>query len=497
MSTKTTLKRVALVAVSALGFGLLSVVPSKAAINSVNPYLDPVTNASEISNADGSVWTLTQTASPGGYVDFSAVSNITSNGAGGAAISGASLTVTGSTITLSASAYLKYAFIASGGTVTNSTTTGSTVSGGTISGGTLLASSLNPDSATGLAASLGCDAAAITNKVLNSYTPFNATANNAYKYTCATGVLYVARNDDAVVLAANIASSDAGNAYFRIGTSTAGSITAVLSATEIINGVNTATTLQTFNITVLGASASYKASVTSMLGSGNGWLSDESTPVVYAPKATGATVGSVTVDHLNSSGLPSPATSAPAVTFAISGVGTLNKGATTAGYIAVAAGTESSSTVNIVGDGRAGTGTITVSAGGVVVGTHTVKFYGNAAKVEAVGFYVTAQASTIMGSFDTSAGNGPSDTAEMNNDPAVAVLVTDALGTPIPVVAGLGVISNLVSSSLILLLLQTQTLHHLLILVREFSQQVCCITTSDILAELVHPERSQHSHILW
>ena len=61
MSTKTTFKRVALVAVAALGFGLLSVVPSSAATQSDTLAISATSNATAIDVGATASTTLTQT----------------------------------------------------------------------------------------------------------------------------------------------------------------------------------------------------------------------------------------------------------------------------------------------------------------------------------------------------------------------------------------------------------------------------------------------------
>jgi len=437
MSTKTTFKRVALVAVAALGFGMLSVVPSSAAVV-VTPagavLTGTVPAGTWITNTTGSATVGTQVASPAGYAQLTASADVTG-------ATSLSLAVTGSTIVASGAARLAWKRTTDAGAVSYGWISGSTVSAGSVTGGSaLLGTSITQATRLAAAASFGCD----TEAGAGNYEA--AGANTGYTYTCGAnnGALIIAK-----AVSANYTAGNVRDAFFQIATTTPGAISAVLSATAVdsVTGISSTSTLQTINISVSGASAAYVKSKTSITSTGNGWVSDEATPVVYAPKAAGASVAVVTVDHLNSLGLAATAGATPAVTFAISGVGTLLRNAASAGYFAVSAGTESSSTVTVVGDGRAGTATITISADGKVVGTETVKFYGNAAKVTAVGFYTTAKINDVMGSLATSAGSGPSDTATSANDPAIAVLVTDALGTPIPPVGALGVISGLTGSS--------------------------------------------------
>ena len=61
MSTKTTYKRIALVAVAALGFGLLSVVPSSATAQSDTLAISATGNATPVTVGNAASTTLTQT----------------------------------------------------------------------------------------------------------------------------------------------------------------------------------------------------------------------------------------------------------------------------------------------------------------------------------------------------------------------------------------------------------------------------------------------------
>ena len=98
MSTKTTFKRVALVAVAALGFGMLSVVPSSAvtAPGTVTPYYVSVAGSASLimDGTDAAATeTATQIAGPVNYVALTAGSSLAAAGT-------AVVTVTGSTLSV-------------------------------------------------------------------------------------------------------------------------------------------------------------------------------------------------------------------------------------------------------------------------------------------------------------------------------------------------------------------------------------------------------------
>ena len=274
MSTKTTFKRIALVAVAALGFGLLtSVAPATAAANTnFNCTTAYTTGAVNTTDADAA---CTSVAGPANFVTVTATS-------------------------------LAVYVVLTGGTFTDGTTTKTLASGGT----------------------------------------------------------------------ANIA------------TPTAGTITA--AGYPITDGV-ASSTAQTVTVTV-GATANKglvnAATSTSLLKSGTSWTTITADDTVYAALTNAAVAG---VSKVVLAGANGPITSTTAVTATISGPGSLVLSGADNLANPIASGRAVSSTfatttgtfyVGVLGDGVAGTATVTITAGAYST-TETVVFYGAVASLTA------------------------------------------------------------------------------------------------------------------
>jgi hypothetical protein len=272
MSTKTTFKRIALVAVAALGFGLLSVAPATAAANTnFNCTTAYTTGAVNTTDADAA---CTSVAGPANFV-----------------------TVTATTLAV----YV----VLTGGTFTDGTTTKTLAAAGT----------------------------------------------------------------------ANIA------------TPTAGTITA--AGYPITSGV-ASSTAQTVTVTV-GATANKglvnAATSTSLLKSGTAWATITADDTVYAARTNAAVAG---VSKVVLAGANGAITSTTAVTATISGPGSLQLVGSDETTV-IASGRAVSSTfatttgtffVRVLGDGVAGTATVTITAGAYST-TETVVFYGAVASLTA------------------------------------------------------------------------------------------------------------------
>jgi len=375
MSTKTSIKRIALVAVAALGFGMVSAVSSNAAITvptgTGSAVFQPDFNGTHSGGANGN-YTVTQSAGAGNFVSFTAAHNVVSTGT----MASVSVVVTGGSV-LSGRGASALCSTNTAGTPGGSYSSAAYASGAWTTGADLLGTS-------------------VTNT--NCATAFG-TGSTAGATTAAN---------------------------FKIGTPTAGTISVAVYANEVVSGVVTPTLIQTFTVIVSGASTVAATTVDTSVG--NGAFDPAATGVnktVYSAAATtGTAAATVTATHKGTDGAAiTNALIAPAVTFSISGVGTISNdgGTTTRSYFAVAAGTAVAPSVTVWSDGRAGTATVTVAVGGVNVATSTVVFYGAVASLVATANYTVAHAgsTTVV---------GPAAT-----DPAIYVVAKDANGTVIPV----------------------------------------------------------------
>jgi len=486
MSTKTTLKRIALVAVSAMGFGLLSVLPANAVtISGATPptydiFAPSVDNNADLTSAKtasqtAAGYTITQDGSTGGFTTLVAKADLGATGTG-------NLTVTGGTIVLTGSAYVSTSLRSTTGSpVVQGSLTGATIStAGVISNRRLTSAQLAP-----------------AVRAVGDFADLDATGRGlSYINTYATGVgpttdksaffdtnpfpgqarLYVDNNtdtdggvgvayDDATVFywiavgdatygaayGANQAGFYAADAFVRIATTSAATITASLTRTTTSAGITTTTpTLESFTIIVSGL-ATFNGTVTvdrddtgasGFLGGNNAF---------YGPASAGVVAGYTTVAAGTVAALH------PSWTFTMSGVGAfgVSNCATPQAYLAVPAQTLGGATIALCGDGRAGVGTLTITANGNVVGTQVVNFYGVASKIVATPIYQVARAGNGLIGYETGDNDGinctttyvtvprefPGECADFVDsdvdgdvaNPAIAVQVQDALGTPLPI----------------------------------------------------------------
>ena len=235
-----------------------------------------------------------------------------------------------------------------------------------------------------------------------------------------------------------------------IGTATAGQIIVRVKTRTFSAGLATDTTNQTFIINVGTSPVTYNYSTVAIDAANNGWEALDST--IYAPSTAGTVadstnIATVVVSQFAASNAAILAGTAKAVTATLTGVGSLtpsSSAGTSRTYEVRAAAGSGTDTFKVYADGRAGTGSIAFAVDGVLVKTATIKFYGAATKVEVVPFYtigregngITGYATGVLDSaaYAGSAGNYASlaVTPTATNDTAIGVLVTDALGTPVP-----------------------------------------------------------------
>jgi hypothetical protein len=255
--------------------------------------------------------------------------------------------------------------------------------------------------------------------------------------------------NNAVVGAATSAVTVAGSSVaanvLNIATPVVGTIT-VKYITRAVDslGVSVDTTRQTIVINVTTATTVYSYATSEMTANNNGIVAGDD--VLYAPSAASTQVGTVTVAQFSAANVAAIAANAKAITATLTGVGSLASatGGAATTYIAIPAATSASYAVTIFGTGVAGTGTLVIAVNGVNIKTHTLKFYGAAATVTATSSYSIGRAGGyVQGELGSGANSStgvsvgglfvtPTVTASVDNDPAIAVLVTDALGTPVP-----------------------------------------------------------------
>jgi len=283
MSTKTTFKRIALVAVAALGFGMLSAVPSNAALTVPvgGPVFTPATTAAGAPVlTSGNNYTVVQYAGAANYVSFGATTNVTATAND---LFGVRAVVTGGTIRSGKAAT---------GTCNNA-------------GGTL---AVQPISSTYAAGVWGPDSTGATTRLLTT----DITNTNCVSTYGATYTTYTATS------AAN----------FTVGTATAGTITAQIFGDVVAGGSVTSTLLQTFTIVVLPvASGAFTSAKTTKTVGANTTAYYNLYEGFYASKtAEAAAVANLTVRQYAGGATITNAAELKGVTATLTGVGTLVAG---------------------------------------------------------------------------------------------------------------------------------------------------------------------------
>ena len=341
MSTKTTFKRVALVAVAALGFGLLSVVPSTATSQTDTLALGSAT--STLSAGSTSVTnTITQTFLGVNADTMSVTATLTTN-------------VTGNTVM----------------PVVASTTT---------STGTTL---LSTDNLTGVLTDTGS-------------TSIYSTASATFPVSFAP----VLPGTYVITFTGYNVSGTTGNPASVVTRTTVAVQAAVVTWTVTVPSATVADSTSTLIMRAAGITTGSAATVTVAAGSSTSAVATiEVTPLTASVASTGSTL----------------------ITATLSGPGTLSTSAT--GTVPASTGLKSATYsginknpafVHLYADGTAGTSTVTISIGAVVVGTKTVTFTGAGASVTstllipAIAAGSAGVAGVISATVKDAAGNGVS-----------------------------------------------------------------------------------------
>ena len=372
MSTKTTFKRVALVAVAALGFGMLSVVPSTAV-----PQADTLTasalTASAVPGAAASVTlshtylstgtgdTVTATVSiasmPAGNTALPVLASVTTNDTGSPvkAVSG----LTASTGSVAASTAVRGDYTLSLTTLTTGT----------------YVFTVTPQS--------GSKASALTLTYTIADTAVAPTATSSRVYMRSTALNNVS-NAPSLLL-------DGGNYAQTAKIETDGTVSYTQASLKTNLGTHIATQdANTSNVTTLsvtGGAATLGNTVASFgLILGNGDTITAST-ISGAVQMNYAPYNPMAGYYFNAPGFP--------VTVTVTGPGSI----TYAGAVKGKTFTEASTNANylqksysLISDGTLGTSTITFTAGGVTLATRTVNFVGPLASLS------VARAATFSGS---------------------------------------------------------------------------------------------------
>ena len=468
MSTKTSIKRIALVAVSALGFGLLSVVPAKAATQTFTVTLD--TAGSTTTPVAGSpvvvsltmTGTGTVTAQAGAVITTTATitSQPTNSGlVAGTSIVGAVTTnaIPAATGTMAASAntlvytqvsnsanpaavmgtftftpvtagYYRFAITPAVTTASTSATDDEAVAAAISVGINVRGASL-VQAASGLGTSLGtqvvdrpsaavfCVPAASTTASRYTVTATGANitgafagasqadAVNATSYTSGTGITQNTPNSYATgftyagaatatgVVLHGSAITDCFIVQFT--SATAGAATVTARTQNLTTGVLTSigsVTVEYGAVAVVSPSLS-----TVYIGTGNARPTSVETTAIRIPSTAGVALSStatsgatIAVNVFDTAGnalvnqaITATITGAGLITLA-SGTGTGSTGTVrTASLTATTMAASSQAVIGVSADGTRGTGTITITAGGVTIATKTVTFYGAVATLTA------------------------------------------------------------------------------------------------------------------
>jgi trimeric autotransporter adhesin len=328
MSTKTTFKRIALVTVAALGFGVMSVVPSNAAINADTLTLSSATAAQTTAETATSTSAIATLSFLGDTLDSASVTaSLVSAPAGNTALPVLTLTET-------ASAYIN------------------------------------------------------ANTNTRADAGYAVLSNNAVKVVSADSTK-VTTAKFRVFIASGATAGNAGAAGSTAAPTVAGTYVVKLTPAAV-SGSLAASTAQTLTITVTKASSqstTASAASTVLLVAGETVTSAvaDVDDVVTGSKsiAAGAPIGQIVVTQYSST-LVATAGDGESITATITGAGLLGAGtqSTTTDSSATATGrtilAKKGELIAIFGDGTSGKGTITLTtAAGLLLSTKTVMFYDN------------------------------------------------------------------------------------------------------------------------
>jgi hypothetical protein len=470
MSTKTSFKRIALVAASALAIAGFSAVPAHAgtldlgvdAITVTTPTAtarvgDTVTStfsvsldaasaatktagvisslvkpaASALTVADGSAAggtqaTINNTGKAAALTSTAFSSPLTTITAAGV-IAAADSTVTG-TISFVPDAPGTYTY-----TLTNATAADDTVAGTVAATFTVTVRSLaytSGDVAAATPFDTGSSVAGNFNSVTVTGHATQATGVRAMVEVSGAGAT-IASGTNTPTIAADFKSAlitAASSSALVIRTPQVGTVTVKLfNETGNATGQYSATAANTVTITVGAAtvagvyakSNAYMNTSTTLPDSTSDATTATTAPLASA-SASNTPLANILVSQVDAQATPVNVATADtkAIVYEISGAGALgtSNSARLGSYIAVAAGSANDNRVYIYPDGRSGTGTVTVTVNGVLVSTKKVSFYGTAATYTATTQYIASA-------------NGAASTD------AVVVCATDKNGLAVPGVA--------------------------------------------------------------
>ena len=311
----------------------------------------------------------------------------------------------------------------------------------TVTGGTILS---------GAGAASVCSAVGLPNQPLaNKYAAGTFTGPYLLAATTGSGVTTA---DCVTAYGVGYTAGTLTNANLKIATPTAGTISVLISKTVTTNGVAAVTPIELIAITVLPSAAASAISYYTVTGAntavGSGFTATSTKNTSFVSPATNTGSLTITTSAFTTGGVANAnPLNTPALTYSVSGVGLMN-GSSTAGttYAAkTAASWTATDTVTLLSDGRSGTSTVTVAAAGVTIGTITVVFYGKVASVTTVAIYTIGKGSSssnatgTLSDIDTSAGTNSIvpgangfKSAGLLNDVAIAVVLKDANGSVVP-----------------------------------------------------------------
>ena len=229
--------------------------------------------------------------------------------------------------------------------------------------------------------------------------------------------------------------------YIRVAVPASGAATVKLMRRAFSGGVATDTTLQTFTISGTAATTTYSYATVTTVSQNNGYVVDSK---VYAPSAASSLAyAKVSTAQFSTANAALADASAKAVVLTITGRGSLASAAGGAVTAVVADSLDAADDYYIYGDGTAGTGSLAVSVNGVVVKTIALTFYGAPASIVVTpvysigrsGGYAQGTQDTDANGADVSAGpifSTTVATAGVDNDPSIVVEVKDANGNLTP-----------------------------------------------------------------
>jgi hypothetical protein len=489
MSTKTTLKRIALAAVAALGIGVLTAVAPASATNVYSSSAQTATlgtttghTVSTIITTSGTVTTGTlywlkttadSTTAISGYELDDANAAFTAT-AGSNAADATTGTVTWTRTSGTNQIRLDYTKVlnANPGTFTlctNDTADGACESGSAIWTVTYSAATTGSAGTTALMAHNSTTAASSSYASPTTATLTQTLSNASFveleviyedvalsdpsKYFVTvtdTSFVGVETAGDWACNGATVASSTEcaivnGNAiisdYVRVAVPASGTATVKLMRRAYTSGVATDTTLQTFTISGTAATTTYSYATVTTVAQNNGYVVDST---VYAPSAASSLAyAKVSTAQFSTANAALADASAKAVVLTITGRGSLASAAGGAVTAVVADSLDAADDYYIYGDGTAGTGSLAVSVNGVVVKTIALTFYGAPASIVVTPVYSIGRSGGFAQGTQDNAANGADVsagpifsttvlTADVDNDPSIIVEVKDANGNLTP-----------------------------------------------------------------